>query len=238
MNVSKLTADVDALLGMFQLQHFTFPGSDMDEKIAAFGTILREENLSEQLDDVCRLELGYDYAKDLIMEGRVDHMITLRVNRVLIAFVLCSEKRVEMEVQVLCTREYSHTGRFMMDAVEKLALKKGLGTVTVSAIPSAIYFYDKLGYNIGTNCEKNSILDVARGVERLRHIPKKNEGSLPEVDPQISTLLYFFGYEKDEIGKLKREYPLQFEEWRNAFHGVEMKKISSSGGLKMSKCLT
>lgn len=53
----KLTVDVNYLLGMFKVYHYTFSGNDLDERQRVFKKLIEDEKMAEQFDDVCQFSL-------------------------------------------------------------------------------------------------------------------------------------------------------------------------------------
>lgn len=238
----RLALDVDSLLKMFQMDQFSFSGNDLGEKRRAFQKMIQEEKLYLQLDDVCQFSLKDDYSKNKMINAEVDHFLSLRVNQTLISFVLCTERRTElryMEVDVLCAREHSHTGKFMLKAAENLALSKGIGIMSLASIPPAVFFYEKMGYSpsLPEDCGKFNILDIQRDALSLLELPRKHEkdGTVHYMDSQVTKLLEFFEHSKQSILYLMTEYEREFDEWNRMLIPVDMIDLIRDGNLVMSK---
>lgn len=255
----KLVQDLDSLFGLFNIEAISFVEMNDYEKRNALDSFYKSKNM-DQLEDVCQKVLINEYLQNVLEFEGVSHIILLKVKDLVVAHSFLTERvskdgRPYMEINVLCSRKFSSTGKHMLLAAENLALRRGITFTQLSAVFEAIGFYEKMGYKtvpIKYTCgEPNqiindtTILEVFKQAKQLieSYFMEFNRGdSLSDGDRSkvTSIILLRLNFTASQIAFLSNNFSDIFEQWENALSVIKSnlsEYFDKDNLLLMSKCL-
>jgi len=241
---NKLVGDVDKLFSMFEMKsHDLYTMSQEDIKIL-------EDSIVHQTDEICQGEIDGDYIKTVVRQA--GHIITLSVNKLVIGMSILTEKLEGitryMEVDILCSRKFSGTGRQILLASENLARSMMIGSMSLSSLPISIGFYRKMGYMpvpVFRACEnpQQIDLDVLNIYDHARYLlgaqpPLITNNQMgEEVHNQARSIVLKMGLTVEEYRYLLKEYPDIVNGWNDRVSIIEVEDLFEDGNLMMTKCL-
>ena len=240
----KLVGDVDKLFNMFEMKPYDLYTMTQDD------IKILEDSIVNQTDEICQGAIDGDYIKTVVRQA--GHIITLSVNKLVIGMSILTEKLEGetryMEVDILCSRKFSGTGRQILIASENLARSMMIGSVSLSSLPMSIGFYRKMGYlpvPIFRACE-NAVqvdLDVLNIYDHARYLlaaqpPLMTNNKMgEEVFNQARSVLLKMGLSVEEYRYLLKEYPEIASGWNDRVKIIEVEDLFEDGNLMMTKCL-
>ncbi len=245
-----LIQDVNSLFEMFNMDVYSFVDKSNIEKETSMNKIKGES--FDQFQEICQGGIDEEYMKWLIFTQGVDHILLLKVKNLVISMAILNEKKNDasntyMDIEILCARKQSSMGKQMILASENYALRKGITFTSLSSLPSAMMFYDRMGYkSITPNqaCKAPShddtlVLDVYKESKRLLDLPRQSSFSdyMQRSESKVSTVLRNLQVSEEDISYLNQVHGDIFDIMNNRLNNIDIEKHFDSGNLVMSKCL-
>lgn len=153
------------------------------KKPVSFTTAELASMLIRDDNEICQEGVGSDY-----VEGAVDSFNDLFFllyykpdwEPIVAAFIIAREEFGGLHLDVVCSAkrtagEYNrHSAAFLIDRAVEHAKSRGLRDVTVSAVPSALTYYPKLGFSHRKSCNAPVNVELS---ERI--VQRVARGNLP-----------------------------------------------------------
>ena len=148
-NKLELVRDVDALLGLFEMEIITLIGLSRTKKSVLLNKFMDSSDVV-QLEEVCQGQIKQRYI-EYTVKHNVDYILLLKVKGLVVSYALLKERMSStgvkyMYIDILCARKFSSTGRHMLLAAEEFSLRKGVKFTNLSSLPEVTGFYSKMGY--------------------------------------------------------------------------------------------
>lgn len=250
-NSLDLIYNVNSLLDLFHMDVISFVDMNKEGQNMALESI-KDTKFIDQFEEVCQHAMDEDYLRFLIFVQGVDHLIMLRVNKLVVAISMCTEKESSdfdgkyMEIDILCSRKLTSTGKQMIIAAENLALRRGMSYTSLTSLYNAIGFYERMNYapvppSMACNArgpDSRMILDIHDEANQLVQL-----GKVPENEPVLSVggpvgdLLRRFNVPTNMILHLLSEYPVQVDKWSDWLNTIDIGDYFDGSNLRMTKCL-
>lgn len=255
----KLIQDVDSLFGLFNVETISFVGMNDYERRNALDSFYKSKNM-DQLEDVCQKVLIIEYLQTVLEDDGISHVILLKLKDLVVAHCFLTERvardgRTYMEINVLCSRKFSSTGKHMLLAAENLALRRGITFTQLSAVFEAIGFYEKMGYKTvpaqftcgapNQVISDTTILDVFKQATQLidsYFMQFNGVNSLSDEDRSkvTSIVLLRLNFTTAQVAFLAMNFRNVFEQWESALIYIKdnlSEYFDKDNLLLMSKCL-
>jgi len=241
---NKLIDNVNSLFGLFEMELISFIGMNDFQRKSTIENFYKSKSI-QQLEEVCQDVLVIEYQK-LVLEG-VDHILLLKVKDLVVSHTFLTEKhsqdgRSYMEIDVLCARKYTGTGKHMLLAAENLALRRGITFTRLSAVFEAIGFYEHMGYSsipIESVCgppQNDMILTMFKQAKQLIGSNSTDQGELPEL--KSISILSKLRFDKGQLTFLVNNFRNEIINWEAMLQNIDINKhFDDDNLLLMSKCL-
>lgn len=256
-NSLDLIYNVNSLLDLFRMEVISFVDMTKEEQNVALEN-LKDTKFIDQFEEVCQHAMDDDYLRFVVFTQGVDHLIMLRVNRLVVAIAMCTEKESSsgkrsrdfngkyMEIDVLCSRKLTNTGKQMLIAAENLALRRGMMHTSLTSLYNAIGFYERMNYapvppSMACNSrgpDSRMILDIHDEANQLVQLGKVPENEpIRSVSGPVGDLLRRFEVPTEMILHILSEYPVQVDKWSEWLNKIDIRDHFDGSNLIMTKCL-
>ena len=242
----KLFNDVNSLFGLFQMEVISFIGMNDFQRKSTLEDFFKSKNL-EQLEESCQGVLAIEY-QQLVLQS-IDHILILKVKDLVVSHAFLTEKEAQdgrryMEVDILCSRQHTGTGKHMLLACESLALRRGITFTRLSSVFEAMGFYSKMGYSsipIEAVCgppQNDMILTIFKQAKQLIGSNSIDQGDIKLPELKTISILSKLRFEKLQLAYLLNYFRNEFIQWESMLENVDVDKhFDDDNLLLMSKCL-
>ena len=252
---NRLIENVDSLFGLFNLEVISLVGMSDSQRQSTIEAFYESKSI-DQLEEVCQERLAIEYLKDVLEYQSISHILILKVKDLVMSHAFLSERtandgRLFMEVNVLCSRKFTSTGKHMLLAAENLTLRRGITFTQLSSVFEAIGFYEKMGYKTvpinnvcgPPNSGDTAVLEVFKEASSIigSYYTDDDDSELSDEDFEKNTslILLKLRFTDRQVAFLINRFQINFDRWENVLKNIVNTSdyFDKDDLLLMSKCL-
>lgn len=231
----KLSEDVEDILSLIKTNVYFEIKEDIIEKIM------------ESMEGMCG-NIPDEVLSNLFEKGIIKYIVTLEISNEIIALAVCSEsiqkEKKIIKLELLCSQKKRNTGRVIIEKAEKIAIENGYSIIVLASVPSAIGFYNHMGYISGKiETLDDNKMDIMSDIYKRSNLLLYNkEGNFEDIvssNSDIVQVLQNLDFLDDEISYLIKNHDNVFSKFNETLKNYSIPDYfhEGNGNLLMIKKL-